>query len=156
MASGDGKWGRALLAATAATAGAYALLRAEEDRRKDLEAVDGALGGWVSWAIGAVAKPVAADAAEVQMESVPPMPAAPTEPSKPRSGTRQNMPPTVSEPRSGRCKKSGYPYAVTIEPAPAGAAQRWRLHITPKTGAEHEVGSARANQEARVAKLISG
>ena len=51
-------------------AGAYALLREEEDRRKDLEALDGALGGWLSWAMNDP-KPVTAT---VQMDCTPPLP----------------------------------------------------------------------------------
>ena len=81
-----GRWGRALLAAGAMGAGAYALLREEEDRRKDLEALDGALGGWLSWAMNDP-KPVTAT---VQMDCTPPLPVdTPEAPTKAATDIRQ-------------------------------------------------------------------
>jgi|EP01043_Picozoa_sp_COSAG02_P036627 hypothetical protein len=51
----------------------------------------------------------------------------------------------------------GYPYTVSIEPAPAGSAVGWRLHITSAAGTtRNDVASARSNQEARVEKLMDG
>ena len=172
----EGRWGRALLAAGAMGAGAYALLREEEDRRKDLAALDGALGGWVSWAIGD-SKPAAA---AVQMESAPPMPEEPSTEGPPQPATRDRQP--ASPPNFGdqasrggeRCG-IGYPYKVAIDPAPAGSTVRWRLKITrvggtaiggasklppelpdmkPNTDEAPDV--ARSNQEARLAKLMDG
>ena len=138
----------ALLTAGALGAGAYALLRTDDERKKDLETVDGTLGGWVSWAMSAAKEPAA-----VQMES------APVASAESRATTGQSSSaPAVAASKSAVARRSqpggsGYPYELTIEPAPAGAGGRWRVQIKC---VDHDVAAVKARQEARVEKLMSG
>ena len=160
----EGKWGRALLAAGAMGAGAYALLREEEDRKRDIEALDGALGGWLSWAV-AKAEQAVGDGGElggavgsVQMESVAKVaePAVEEAPRVPPAPSRRQAAGDGGE-AATRAERRGYAYTVSIEPAPSGSAVRWRLQIKSVAGmTRNDVASARSNQEARVAKLMDG
>jgi hypothetical protein len=147
----------ALLTAGALGAGAYALLRTDDERKKDLETVDGALGGWVSWAMSAAKEPAA-----VQMESAP-VASAESPATTGQSSSSSSSPAPAPAPAGAASKSavarrsqpggSGYPYELTIEPAPAGAGGRWRVQIKC---VDHDVAAVKARQEARVEKLMSG
>ncbi len=160
----EGKWGRALLAAGAMGAGAYALLREEDDRKRDIEALDGALGGWLSWAVAKAEQVVGngreldGTAGSVQMESVTKVtePSVEEAPRAPDSASRRQAVGDGGKAET-RAERRGYAYTVLIEPAPAGSAVRWRLQIKSVAGMTRSgVASARSNQEARVAKLMGG
>jgi len=146
------RFATSLLTAAAAGAGAYSLLRAEDERKKDFEAVDGALGGWVSWAVETVGGSKPTSAEEVQMDSPPEVRDEPVATVA-----------TVATSAASASSRPGYPYQLSIEPNPAGGSARWRVRIscTDQTAYDRPSLSeatvdSKANQEARVAKLMAG
>lgn len=147
-----------LLTAAAAGAGAYSLLRADEERTKDFEAVDGALGGWVSWAVEAATAVAGKTAAEVQMDS-PPTTEQVATPATTVATTKETPVARRESAESRAGTGSGYPYQLSVEPNPAGGTARWRVRITcsdDRSSSPSATVDSKTNQEARVSKLMAG